>query len=234
MSSKPTGSASTTSAPLRRQTVATLTVDAIREKILHGDYAEGKPLRQDAIATDLGVSRIPVREALRQLEAEGLVTFIPHSGAVVSTLSLEEIRQLFDLRALIEVDMLGIAIPSIDEDDLAKAESILDRYESALKTGDISAWGSLNWEFHSTLYAPGRQPLTIAVIQNLHNQSDRYLRMQIALTHGEMRANEEHRTILRAVREGDAPYARSLLDTHIRGAGRLLLEFLKQRADGNA
>lgn len=233
MSLKPTATA-TTSAPLRRQTVATLTVDAIREKILHGDYPEGKPLRQDAIATDLGVSRIPVREALRQLEAEGLVTFIPHSGAVVSTLSLEEVRQLFDLRALIEVDMLGVAIPSIGEDDLAKAESILDRYEAALKTGDISAWGSLNWDFHSTLYAPAERPLTMGVIQNLHNQSDRYLRMQIALTHGEMRANEEHRAILHAVHEGDTPYAKSLLDTHIRGAGRLLLEFLRQRADGTA
>jgi DNA-binding GntR family transcriptional regulator len=232
MRSKPVVTGSSSSTPLRRQTVTTLTVDAIREKILHGDYPEGKPLRQDAIAADLGVSRIPVREALRQLEAEGLVTFIPHSGAVVSTLSLEEIRQLFDLRALIEVDLLGAGIPLTGEADVARAEAILDRYEAALKTGDISAWGSLNWEFHSTLYSAANQPLTMAVVQNLHNQSDRYLRMQIALTHGEMRANEEHRAILRAVEEGDAPYARSLLDTHIRGAGRALLEFLKEQADG--
>lgn len=223
---------STGSGPVRRQTVATLTLEAIRERILRGEYGEGTPLRQDAIASELGVSRIPVREALRQLEAEGLVTFVPHSGAVVSTLSLEEIRELFDLRALIEVELLRRAIGSIDEEDLRHADDILDRYETALREGDIGAWGSLNWDFHSTLYRPGNQPLTMGVVQNLHNHSDRYLRMQLALTHGETRANEEHRAILKAVRERDTPHACSLLDAHIRGAGRLLLQFLRERADG--
>src|SRR5512138_1964205 len=98
-------------APIQRQTVASMTVAALRERILRGDYPEGDPLRQDALADELGVSRIPVREALRQLEAEGLVTFSPHRGAVVSTLSLEEIQELFELRADIESDLLGRAIP---------------------------------------------------------------------------------------------------------------------------
>ena len=70
------------SAPIQRQTVASMTVEALRDGILRGDYPEGEPLRQDALADELGVSRIPVREALRQLEAEGLVTFSPHRGAV--------------------------------------------------------------------------------------------------------------------------------------------------------
>jgi DNA-binding GntR family transcriptional regulator len=224
--------APTRSGPVRRQTVATLTLEAIRERILRGEYAEGTPLRQDAIASELGVSRIPVREALRQLEAEGLVTFVPHSGAVVSTLSLEEIRELFDLRALIEVDLLRRAIDVIEEQDLRRADEILDRYEVALRDGDIGAWGPLNWEFHSTLYLPGKQPLTMGVVQNLHNHCDRYLRMQLALTHGETRANEEHRSILKAVREQDTAHACSQLDAHIRGAGRSLLEFLRDRTDG--
>src|SRR4051812_32937267 len=85
--------------PIRRETLAGMTADAIRERILRGRYPEGEPLRQDAIGIELGVSRIPVREALRQLEAEGLVTFNPHRGAVVSTLSLNQIRELFELRA---------------------------------------------------------------------------------------------------------------------------------------
>jgi DNA-binding GntR family transcriptional regulator len=98
---------------LKRPTVVSMTADALRERILRGDYAEGVPLRQDAIAQDLGVSRIPVREALRQLEAEGLVTFSPHRGAVVSSLSLKEIRELFELRAEIESDLLRRAIPEM-------------------------------------------------------------------------------------------------------------------------
>src|SRR5438132_13826238 len=102
----PTPAGRQSAVPIQRQTVAGMTVEALRERILRGDYPEGEPLRQDALADELGVSRIPVREALRQLEAEGLVTFSPHRGAVVSSLSLEEIDELFELRAQIECDML--------------------------------------------------------------------------------------------------------------------------------
>src|SRR3954452_24316566 len=97
--------------PVRRQTLTGMTADAIRERILLGHYPEGEPLRQDALGAELGVSRIPVREALRQLEAEGLVTYSPHRGAVVSHLSLKEIRELFELRALIEADLTRRSVP---------------------------------------------------------------------------------------------------------------------------
>src|SRR5262245_42454131 len=94
--------AATTAAPLlplRRQTLAGMTLEELRLRLLTGAYPEGEPLRQDAIADELGVSLIPIREALRQLEAEGLVVFNPHRGAVVSSLSLDEIEEVFALRA---------------------------------------------------------------------------------------------------------------------------------------
>src|SRR5919198_1771827 len=99
------------SLPLRRQTLAGMTLEAVRERILSGVYPEGEPLRQDAIADELGVSRIPIREALRQLEAEGLVVFNPHRGAIVSSLSLDEIDEVFALRAEIESGLIRRAIP---------------------------------------------------------------------------------------------------------------------------
>src|SRR5678810_63542 len=102
----PTAASELVLLPIKRQTLTGMTADAIRERILRGRYPEGSPLRQDAIGAELGVSRIPVREALRQLEAEGLVTFNPHRGAIVSSLSLEEIGELFELRAEIECDLL--------------------------------------------------------------------------------------------------------------------------------
>ena len=208
--------------------MAMQTLDEIRERILRAEYAEGEPLRQDAVASELGVSRIPVREALRQLEAEGLVTFNPHVGAVVSTLSLDEIKELFEVRALIEADLLRRAMQAIGKEDVERAREVLDQYGAALESGDVSEWGALNWQFHSTLYAPANQPLTMGIVQNLHNQSDRYLRMQLSLTHGETRANEEHRAILRAVSDGEAQHATSLLTAHILGAGRSLFEFLRE------
>jgi len=216
---------------LQRQTVASMTLDAIRGGILHGRYIEGEPLRQDALADELGVSRIPIREALRQLETEGLVTFNPHRGAIVSSLSLEEIEEVFDLRASIESDLLRRAIPHLTTHHLDQADEVLERYAVALRTGDVAKWGVLNWQFHASLYAPAARPITMNIVQRLHQQSDRYLRMQLALTHGETRANEEHRAIAAAARAHDTRRACQLVRDHIAGAGRSLLAFLRERRD---
>lgn len=214
--------------PIRRHTVASMTVDAIRERILRGTYPEGEPLRQEALAEVLGVSRIPVREALRQLEAEGLVIFSPHRGAVVSTLSLQEIEELFELRADVESDLLRRAIPNVTPAQLDQAMDVLDAYDAALRDGDIAQWGALNWHFHATLYAPADRTITMGVVNKLHQHSDRYLRMQLALTHGESRASKEHRAIASAVRRRNVQKASQLLRQHILGAGRSLRDFLDE------
>src|SRR5688500_16517692 len=145
------GGTTTGIVPLARQTVASMTLDALRDGILHGNYAEGEPLRQDALADELGVSRIPIREALQRLEAEGLVTFTPHRGAIVSSLSLSEIEEVFELRATIETDLLRRALPRLTTYELDQADEVLDRYAAALRAADVAMWGELNWEFHSTL-----------------------------------------------------------------------------------
>ena len=213
--------------PIRRQTVVAMAADRLRDKILRGEYPEGKALRQDALATELGVSRIPIREALRQLEVEGLVTFSPHVGAVVSTLSLGEIMELFEMRALLETDLLRKSLPEITAVDLERAADVLDAYEAAFKAGDVATWGDLNWRFHSTLLGVTDRPLTIGILQTLHNQSDRYTRLQLSLTHGESRADEEHRAILQSVRERNVDTACALLHAHILDAGRSLVDFLR-------
>jgi DNA-binding GntR family transcriptional regulator len=215
--------------PLPRHTVASLTLEAIRERILRGAYPEGEPLRQDALADELGVSRIPIREALRQLEVEGLVNFSPHRGAVVSSLSLAEIDETFSLRADIESDLVRRAAPLITVAESERADEILDSYERALRVRDISAWGELNWQFHSTLYGAADRPVTMGVAQRLHQQADRYLRMQLALTRGETRASEEHRAIAAAMRNHNGKLASRMMRDHILGAGRRLLEFLGKR-----
>ena len=219
---------------LQRQTVASMTLDAIRDGILHGAYAEGEPLRQDALADELGVSRIPIREALRQLETEGLVTFNPHRGAIVSSLSLAEIEEVFDLRAFIEPDLMRRAMPRLTSHQLDQADEVLDRYAVALRTGDVAKWGELNWQFHASLYAPAERPITMGIVQRLHQQSDRYLRMQLALTHGETRANDEHRAIAAAARAHDTKRACQLVRDHIAGAGRSLIAFLRRGRDEDA
>jgi DNA-binding GntR family transcriptional regulator len=212
-----------------RQTVAGMTVDALRERILRGDYPEGEPLRQDAVAGDLGVSRIPVREALRQLEAEGLVTFSPHRGAIVSTLSLVEIDELFDLRAELESDLLRRAIPKMTTEQINHATGILDQFETALHGGEVAQWGPLNWRFHAALYSSANRKLTLDVLQRLHQHSDRYFLVHVLLTAGGSRANEEHRAIAAAVLARDTTVACQLMRDHILGAGRALVDYLKEQ-----
>lgn len=217
--------------PLKRQTLTGMTLEALRERILRGAFPEGEPLRQDAIAEELGVSRIPVREALRQLEAEGLVTFHPHRGAVVTTLSLDEITELFELRADIESDLLRRSIPLMAAADHRRATAILDAYDEALRAGEVAAWGELNWQFHSALYAPSNRQFTLAIVSKLHQHSDRYLRMQLSRTHGESRARTEHRAILAAARKRDAVKAPALMRAHILNAGQSLVSFLEAHRD---
>ena len=226
---------SSAAVPIQRQTVASMTVAALRERILRGDFPEGEPLRQDALAEDLGVSRIPVREALRQLEAEGLVTFNPHRGAVVSSLSLDEIAELFELRAEIECDLLSRAIPGMTKEQLDRATDVLDDFETALRSGEAERWGPLNWHFHAALYAPANRNFTMGIVQKLHHHSDRYFRIQLFLAHGGETANEEHRAIAAAVADRDVARATSLMRAHILGAGESLRALLReQRSNSGA
>lgn len=206
-----------------------MTLEALRERILGGDYPEGEPLRQDALADELGVSRIPVREALRQLEAEGLVTFSPHRGAVVSTLSLSEIRELFELRAEIETDLLARAVPVMTTEQLERVTNVLNEFEDALAAGDSMRWGSLNWHFHAALYAPASRNLTMGVLRKLHQHSDRYFRMQLLLAQGGERAAREHRLIAAAVTSRDVMQATESMREHILGSGRMLLDLIVEQ-----
>lgn len=172
-----------------------------------------------------------MREALRQLEAEGLVTFTPHYGAVVSSLSLAEIEELCQLRALLESELIRIAVPNLTDEDHQLLDEILDAYDAAFKQQDIAERGGLNWRFHSALLWAANRPLTLNVLNTLHNQSDRYMRMQLALTHGEDTASGEHREIAKAARAGEADRAAKLVRKHVMGAGDRLIEFLRVQRD---
>ncbi|MEH6630366.1 MAG: GntR family transcriptional regulator [Halopseudomonas aestusnigri] len=214
----------------KRQTITEAVAEALREEILSGQQKEGAQLRQDAIASRFNVSRIPVREALRQLEAEGLVTFYAHKGAVVSSLSREEIRELFDIRRLLEGDLFARAIPKMQKELIQDAEDILDRYDTALENGEVSLWGELNAEFHHILYIAADRPKTLAIVQNLHNNIDRYLRIQLHSAGARKNARDDHWGLLKHCKEGNVEAAIKLLDSHIQAGCDDLIEFLDAQA----
>lgn len=213
-----------------RQSLTSAVADKLRDQIIRGEIPEGAQLRQDAIATQYQVSRIPVREALRQLEAEGLITIMPNRGAIVPALSPADIEELFSIRALLEPEVLKLSIPHLTEEDLSEADSVLSTYVSELRRQDhLSAWGRLNWQFHSILYSRANQPRFLSIIRNVNNSGERYTRLQLYLTHGVKRANEEHHRILDLCRQRNVAAACDLLREHIRHAGDSLKEVLEQK-----
>ena len=216
-----------------RQTLASAVAERLRERILRGDFREGEQLRQHAIAEEFDVSRIPLREAFKQLEAEGLIKIIDHRGAVVSALTPDEIEELFEIRAALECLTLRRAVPRLTKDELAQAEKVLDQYEQALNDeSEFDVWGELHWQFHSTLYAAANRTRSLSLIQTINNNADRYIRLHILFSHDAHRhSRDEHRAILDLCRQGDADGASQLLERHITKAGRDMKEFIKRERE---
>ena len=198
----------------------------MRHEILRGGHEPGLPLRQDEIAARCGVSKIPVREALLQLTAEGLVTFQPNRGFTVAALQADEAEEILEIRAALECQAMRDAMPKMTDDDVAVAARILD---SAEATDELDRWSDLNWEFHAALYAPARRRRLLDLIRQVSNPTDRYIRILIANANYRGRAEREHRAILSACEMRNAEAAAALIDQHIRQTGVLLAAFLNDR-----
>jgi DNA-binding GntR family transcriptional regulator len=214
---------------LVHRTISAAAADLLRRRILDGVFPAGFQLRQDALSGELGVSRIPIREALLQLEAEGLVRIVPHRGAVVSELSTQEIEELFELRALIEPALLKRSAPLLTAGDYDELDAVLAEYGAELKADHVGRWGELNARFHGLLYRHAGRPRSLALAGNLLQECDRHGRMQLALTNGVARAEAEHAELVRLCRSGEITAACTFLRKHIQHVGRSLNDFLVAR-----
>jgi DNA-binding GntR family transcriptional regulator len=219
---------------LQHRTIAAAVAEDLRQRILNGDFKAGFPLRQDALAGEFGVSRIPVREALMQLEAEGLVKIHPHRGAIVSELSTEEVQELFALRALLEPRLLKASARHLTDADYAELNGILQEYSAELRANHIRRWGELNTAFHTLLYRHAGQPRTLAIVAGLLQECDRHTRLQLSLTDGMKRAETEHAELLRLCEAGQIAAACALLKSHIEDVGKSLQKHLQEHRKSDA
>ena len=192
--------------------VAFQIVRSLRDDILNGVLPQGIQIRQEALAEQFGVSRVPVREALRQLETEGLVTTELHKGAFVSSRTLEEIEEMLDVRIALETRALKLAIPNLTREILARARKILDIYD---RSDEPQQWRDLNLSFHITLYTACGRPRLVKMIEDVQLMNSHFMRTYISATVGRTGAQAEHREILDACAAGDSRRALRLLETHI-------------------
>ncbi|MCW3474895.1 GntR family transcriptional regulator [Limobrevibacterium gyesilva] len=206
--------------PLAR-TTPDLIADALRADIAQGELPPGEALRQEELAERFSVSRIPIREALRRLEAEGLVVVHPNRGAYVSRLDAAEVQEIYELRILLECDLLERAMSCMSRDDLLAIETILSTAEHEAHG---PRWSELDDRFHETLYAPARRPRHLAMVLTLRSSVKHYQNAYAALPRNTVEWLRDHRAIVTACRTGNCEAALRRLKQHLTRAGRLVID----------
>jgi DNA-binding GntR family transcriptional regulator len=209
-------------------------VETLRDEIVQGDHAPGQYLRLEEIAARFDVSTMPVREALHDLEAEGLVTSFPHRGAMVTRLSPDELEDIYDMRAVLEEMATRLAVPFLTESTLAELTSLVEQMDGHL--GDVATLVRLNHQFHLTLYAASGRRHLCEINRNLRYRSQHYL--HYFLTESEQDhippTQREHRAILEACKRGDAEQAAALMREHVAQVGHAIVEHVRQRDESMA
>ena len=205
-------------------TAADHVADILREAIADGSLKAGTPLRQDELAARFGFSRMPVRDALRLLEAEGIVSIHPTRGAFVARMDAAEIGEIFAIRELIEGEALRLSLPKLTAQRLTEAEALLDRIDIE---PDVGRWGALNRAFHLTLYSACGNARLLALIEAQHNAGDRYVRVLLSSLDYRARSQAEHRKLLVACLRHDAKQALAWLERHLRDGSKTLVSAVR-------
>ncbi len=204
-----------------RKTITDYLATALRTAIYDGQFADNEELNQVELAEFFGVSRVPIREALRQLQAEGLVTAIAHHRTIVSGMNLAQILEAIEMRAVLEAHLLRKAGRRFEKADVDRLRKICDETDQIKDYG--SRWVVKNWEFHRALYGRSESPAIIEAVERIQLNVERYAR-RTGNTARLRQAAAEHRQILNAVERKDFAKASALLEGHILHTGEAISE----------
>lgn len=196
--------------------------NVLREAIYRGILKDNEQLLQNQLAARMGVSPIPLREALKQLETEGLVEFRGRRGAIVSGLTLEDAREIYDMLIWLETGLLKVSFELISNALIQEEEKLLTAMESE---EDPVKWRDMNILFHSSLYEPADRPMTLDIIAKLRRQVDRYIRNHLESMRRE--SEQQHREILEAVKVHDLPRALTALEGHLNNTSKDLQSYMR-------
>jgi len=211
------------SGPIPAHLARSVIEETLRSAILDGRLPCGTALRQQDLADLFGVSRMPVREALRQLEAQSLLHVVAHKGAVVAPLVEGDAAETYALRILLESEALRLSIPLLDDEDFAEAARYIDDLETQTDYAEI---GRLNRLFHMTLYrkAPNRRLLSL--VESGLWEEERFLRFNLeAMGLGKL-SQEDHRDLLRAVQARDIALSVTKLENHLNRGVEVITRYL--------
>ncbi len=210
--------------PLREVVAETL-----REAIVSGVLDPGERLMEIQLAEELGVSRTPVREAIRKLELEGFVVMIPRRGTYVADLSIKDINEVFEIRTALDVLAAGLAVERITEDELEQLERLLVEIGDLIEQDDADKLVEADGQFHDILYRASRNDRLVGIINNLREQFTRFRSISIAYPGRIQKTVEEHRRLVEAIASRDTDLAQQIAREHMENSEQTLLQDLNDR-----
>jgi len=205
--------------------------DILRAAIVDGVFAPGHRLLQTELAERFGVSRIPLREAIRTLVGEGLVRSAPGRGNYVAALDLAEIEEIYDLRRLVEPSFATHVVQRVSRADLTRLSDMVERMDHIDELG-AEDWSRTNFAFHLDIYGLAGLPMRFDVISRLYHQLEPYSRFYVHRTHALDRVQAEHKAMVEALRTGDADALSTQIHSHIDGGQQGLRAAWEQTTAG--
>lgn len=209
------------------RTVTNALMQAIRESIVSGTYAPGNHLRLDELAAKYEVSTMPIREALRALEAEGIVTNIPHRGTFVTQFTAAELDDIYEIRAALEQMATLAAVPNLNAETINELQQLIEMGHS--DQYNVAQLVQMNTDFHTRLYETSGRKHLCDLILILRHRTHHYLHAYVTELKRFGRAQEEHQAIVDACKSGDAQKAADLMYAHVRQVGQSLADYIRSR-----
>jgi DNA-binding GntR family transcriptional regulator len=207
-----------------QKSAAVVVADTIRRAILRGQFFPGQAMPQEEIAKQFKVSRAPVRDALRQLESEGLIVQHANRGAEVVRLTANDLQEIFTIRESLESTALRQSVPKMTNADLAKAKEVFDRIDA---DPDPTHMAELNWEFHEAIYRAANMPRLLSLARTLNNNALPYHHLGYVEYNGKALSQRGHREILAACRARREDAAVEALVDHLRFSASLVTPHLQ-------
>lgn len=216
--------------PITRDTIEDQIYRSLRNGLLEGRYAEGERMVQRAIAERMGTSRIPVRDALKRLEVDGLLAKDENGSYYCKPFGAEDLEEIYELRMLLEPLALRKALPHMDAETLGYLRELLTAMDDSVAAKDADRYVDLNREFHMTLYEASHQPRLIQMIKGLWSGRPLFIAGDL----GQTKSAGEHYDIMKAIEAQDGERAAALLHEHVRGSLEVLRDRLPARGKGPA
>ena len=200
----------------------------IREEILSGVYQDGEELREVTLGEKLGVSRTPVREALRQLELEGLVNMVPRKGAEVADITEKSLRDVLEVRKALEELSVQLACEKITEEEIEELKRVAERFKDTLNDQDVTKIAEADVAFHDVIYTATDNQKLILLLNNLREQMYRYRLEYVKDTDYHIVLLNEHKELVDAIESGKKEEARQIMKKHITNQEMTVIRNIKE------